>query len=96
MQTETESPRHVGSSAWFGEIHAQLVARAEGWRNASSDPYNIAYAVHVALLEVANSINAASHLLQSPGCQANAGLSVADSVERANSRRDGQFTERPN
>ena len=44
-------------------IKAELTARADGWRNAPSDPHNIANAVQVALLEVANSINAAA---QSP------------------------------
>lgn len=71
-------------------IHAQLVARAEGWRNAPSDPYNIANAVQVALLEVANAINAAS---QKPRLslerRSASGRLGRKSGRRRDSRRDG-------
>lgn len=43
----------------FGLIQQELLKRAEDWRNAPIDPYNIANAVQVALNEVASSINAA-------------------------------------
>lgn len=43
---------------FLSELHSMLLKYSEAWRNAESDPHNIANAVQVSLLEMANAINA--------------------------------------
>lgn len=49
-------PPEIKSAEELQLLAKELRTLADGWRNSSSDPHNIAHAVMVSLLEVSNAI----------------------------------------
>ncbi len=49
----------IGSSDLLADIHRRLIMASEDWRTLPSDPHNINTPVYIAMLEVANVIEAA-------------------------------------